>query len=198
VRWRRALVWLAAAAILGTASGAGARSWAFYPTQVTSNSMAPTIVRGDWLVVQKLDSDDRTHVRRSTVVLFRYPFGSTLRAVKRVVALAGDTVEISRRSVTVNGREIPTAGLPHLAPMPGDPLKPLPRVEVVPAAHVFVLGDNAAASIDSRSFGPVPEAELVGRVRLVSPLAPSGFLAACVVIALTGAAFAVFRMKEAR
>jgi hypothetical protein len=34
---------------------------------------------------------------------------------------------------------------------------------------VFLLGDNSAVSIDSRSFGPVPDTELVGRVRFVIP-----------------------------
>jgi signal peptidase I len=159
--------------------------------------MAPTIERGDWLIVQKLRDGDRAHVRRSTVVLFRYPFGSPLRAVKRVVAVAGDTVEISERTVRVNGTAIPTAGLPKLAPMPGELVKQLPRVEVVPPGHVFVLGDNAAASIDSRSFGPVSHAELVGRVRFVSPLPPVSLVAAGVVIALSLAAISLTRKRAA-
>jgi hypothetical protein len=49
-------------------------------------------------------------------------------------------------------------------------------VQTVPDGHVFLLGDNAAASYDSRGFGPVPESEIVGRVRLV--VAPPGWLLA--------------------
>lgn len=39
----------------------------------------------------------------------------------------------------------------------------------VPDGSVFLVGDNAAASIDSRAFGPVPVPEVVGRVRFVAP-----------------------------
>jgi signal peptidase I len=129
--------------------------------------MSPTLVRGDWLAVHKLDRRERETVRRSQIVLFRFPFGSSDRAVKRVVAIAGDRVEIGKRYVRVNGRTIPTAGGPDVARAPDGTDKPLPVAERVPAGHVFLLGDNAAASIDSRSFGPVPDAELVGRVSFV-------------------------------
>jgi signal peptidase I len=112
--------------------------------------------------MRDLSEHDRRAIRRRDIVLFRFPLGTTGRAVKRVVAVASDTVAISGHSVTVGDRVIPIAG----APSAGAARR---RRETVPEGHVFLLGDNAAVSIDSRSFGSVPETEIVGRVLLVIP-----------------------------
>jgi signal peptidase I len=167
MRVHRVLVWVAIAGLVGAGVAIAARIWAAYPTRVTSGSMSPTLVRGDWLAVRKLGGHDRATIRRSQIVLFRFPFGSSGRAVKRVVAVAGDSVEIGKRYVSVNGHRIATAGGPEVAVGPDGRSKPLPLRERITVGHVFLLGDNAAASIDSRSFGPVPDSELVGRVWFV-------------------------------
>jgi signal peptidase I len=84
--------------------------------------------------------------------------------IKRVVATGGDTVSISNGQLLVNGA---AQDEPYL----GDTWRGsynLPE-QVVPEDHVFVLGDNRApyGSRDSRNFGPVPEAHLVGRAAAV-------------------------------
>jgi signal peptidase I len=131
-----------------------------HASRVVSYSMSPTIHRGDWIVTHDLSERDRDSVRRRDIVLFRFPLGTSGRAVKRVVAIGGDRVAIDRRRVVVNGHVIPVAG----APGEGAGRR---RVETMPSRHVFLLGDNAAISIDSRSLGPVPDRELVGRVLFV-------------------------------
>ena len=60
----------------------------------------------------------------------------------------------------MNGRVIAVAGAPSTTAAH-------PRVETVPPGDVFLLGDNAAVSIDSRSFGPVPDTEVVAQELLV-------------------------------
>ena len=124
---------------------------------------------GDWLVVSDLDARGRDSVGRRAIVVFRYPLGTTGRAVKRVVAVAGDMVAFTDRYLSVNGSSTPIAGSPSELGPDGKPTgRHRPRQVVrVPAGHVFLLGDNTAVSIDSRAFGPVPETELVGRVHLV-------------------------------
>jgi signal peptidase I len=152
----RVAIALSCAAILGAAGATAAREMHVHPVKIVSSSMAPTVKRGEWIVVH----DHDTHVDRGDIVLFRFPLGTSGRAIKRVVALGGDRVTITTHHVTVNGHAIAIAGGPSATAR-------RPRTEVVAPGHVFLLGDNAAVSIDSRSFGAVPESELVGRELLV-------------------------------
>jgi signal peptidase I len=158
--WPRALGWLLLAVLLGGAVGIVARAVGVHPVRITSGSMSPTIQVGDWIVTRDLDEEGRRALDRGDIVLFRYPLGTTGRAVKRVVALEGDRVAISPHSTTVNGHVIPTAGAPS-----ADAART--SVETIPPDHVFLLGDNQAGSIDSRSFGPVPTTEIVARELLI-------------------------------
>jgi signal peptidase I len=117
-----------------------------FPVRVTSGSMAPYAAPGDLGVALYA-----REVRRDDVVVFRFPFGGPSLAIKRAVALAGDCVP-SLDDRPVVGRRIPAC-------------------EHVPPGSVYLLGDNAGASLDSRTFGPVPSGEIVGRVVLMLPAA---------------------------
>ena len=147
--------------VIVAAGGAlAARVAGFHPGKIESGSMAPAVEPGDWVVVHDTDRSE-AGFQRGDIVVFRFPFGSSGRAIKRVVAVAGDRVEVGDGSLTINGRRRATSG--------GLAGASRPRVDVVPPGHVFLLGDNSAASIDSRSFGPVPGDEVVGRVVLTLP-----------------------------
>jgi len=77
--------------------------------------------------------------------------------IKRVIALPGDTIEISDNQVIVNGVAIDEPYLHADVRMP-------PFVEeTIPSDHVFVMGDNRNVSQDSRVFGPIPIEDVVGR-----------------------------------
>jgi signal peptidase I len=160
--WRRGAAVLVAMVLIGVGIGTALNALGVHPTRVVSNSMSPAIRRGDWIVTRDLSQNDRHAIRRQDIVQFRFPLGTAGRAVKRVIAIGGDRLEISRRRVVVDGHVIPIAG----APSEGAARR---RVETVPDGHVFFLGDNATVSIDSRSFGPVPETEVVRRVLFVIP-----------------------------
>jgi signal peptidase I len=123
-------------------------------------------------------------------VVFRFPHEPSIQYVKRLVALGGDTVEVRDGRLFVNGREAARTALDHpCAPEAGAPPCTIWREELggrsylvtldegprkdrfgpvtVPAGHAFVIGDHRDHSVDSRSWGTVPDALLVGRPRFV-------------------------------
>ncbi len=141
-----------AAALVGGGAGAAARLAGLEPVHVTSDSMAPAVERGDWIVVRSLGDGG---VQRGDIVEFRFPLGTSGRAIKRVVALGGDTVTFTDHALIVNG---------HKRAITGSPVPGRTQTLAVPPGAVFLVGDNAGVSIDSRSFGAVPGGELVAKV----------------------------------
>lgn len=159
---------IAAVLALGASVGWALLASGIHLRRVTSGSMAPTYAVGSWVVTRERPSA-AADVGRDDVVVLRYPFGSDLRAIKRVVALPGDRVRLSTNEVVVSGRSI------AVEPADGGAdsrVSNAGRDDEVAAGHVFVLGDNSGASIDSRSFGDVPESELAGRVLFGLPEPP--------------------------
>ena len=130
---------------------------AFY---IPSASMEHTLEISDRVLVNKLSY--RLHdVHRGDLVVFERPnddgAGGTKDLIKRVVALAGETVEGRDGGVFVNGKRLHEPYLANGVPS-GDF-----AAQRVPPAHVWVMGDNRANSKDSRVFKSVPESKIVGR-----------------------------------
>ncbi|MCY4528804.1 MAG: signal peptidase I, partial [Chloroflexi bacterium] len=93
---------------------------------------------------------------RGEVVVFRSPRDPDRDFVKRVIGLPGETVEIVQGTVYVNGLELVE---PYLDRKDNTTMAPVD----VDQGTVFVLGDNRGSSNDSRSWGPVPAENLIGR-----------------------------------
>jgi signal peptidase I len=130
---------------------------------VPSGSMKPTIVEGDHLLGSKFHYRV-WHPERGDVVVFRPPLSArnlgrsdAPRYVKRVIAVAGDEVQVVNGRVHVNGDPIEE---PYIAEPPG---YSFPR-QIVPEGHVFVLGDNRNESLDSHRWGFLPEDALIAHV----------------------------------
>jgi signal peptidase I len=70
---------------------------------VPTGAMSGTILPGDRPVVNKLFSD----IRRGEIVVFKHPETPSVRYVKRVIALPGETIEIRDDSVFINGQKLP-------------------------------------------------------------------------------------------
>ena len=132
-------------------------------TEVRQRSMELTLLQNDRVLVSKLDYRFGTP-QRGDIVVFNPPIDSTIPYVKRVVAVGGDTLDLRDGRVYVNGR---LSDYPETRSQPT--LPQAPRVAfplTVPQGDVFVMGDNRQFSSDSRTFGPVPDGNIIGKVVL--------------------------------
>jgi signal peptidase I len=125
-------------------------------TRVEGQSMEPSLHTDQRLVVEKVSY--RFHgPQRYDIVVLKLPSQGDELLIKRVIGLPGETVEIRNGQVFVNGE-------PLDEPFVDENTQPGRNGQVtVPPLHVYVLGDNRNHSNDSRSFGPVPIENLVGR-----------------------------------
>lgn len=144
------------------------------PYVIPSPSMAPTLVPGDHVVALKFAYGVRipfvdkvlweTTPEKGDIVVFRYPGNPGITFVKRIVADAGDTVEVRKGKLLVNGK-----GSPWQGTLSGDkdaPGRDYPEA-VVPEGHLFAMGDNRDRSTDSRFWGFLPARDVLGKVSFI-------------------------------
>ena len=139
-------------------------------TRVEGQSMEPNLHSEQRLVVEKLSY--RLHgPQRFDVVVLKMPSQGEDLLIKRVIGLPGETVEIQDGQVYVNGNLLDE-------PYTDQSTHPGRSGQVtVPPLHIYVMGDNRDRSNDSRSFGPVPIDNVVGRAWLSYwPLEQVGFV----------------------
>ena len=125
---------------------------------VSGNSMEPTLADGELMVFYRLDE---SYEENDLVVIMRE---DNLEYIKRIVATEGDIVEWNEEGTfLINGAEEDRPFvLGDTQPMSEEISYPYE----IPAGEYFVLGDNREDSRDSRTFGAVKEAEIIGRVFL--------------------------------
>ncbi|MHB8731366.1 MAG: signal peptidase I [bacterium] len=127
--------------------------------QVEQYSMEPNLLPHDRVLVNKFIYRFRTP-RPGEIVVLKPPTDPARNYIKRVVAVAGQRVQIRASHVYINGRTLPEG---YLSVDTAGEYGPV----VVPAHEVFVLGDNRGNSEDSRAFGFVPDRNLVGEAILI-------------------------------
>lgn len=124
---------------------------------IPSPSMQPTLIPGDVVLVTRYWRDSP---RPGDVVVFRHPVEEKV-LVKRIVARPGELVESHLGQLRVGGYTRPE---PYLAERNETWSV---ASQLVPPASYFVLGDNRADSLDSRSFGAVDQSLIIGRVQMI-------------------------------
>jgi len=176
------------------------RSFLFEPFKIPSGSMIPTLLIGDFILVNKFAYGLKLPVlntkflsvgepQHGDVVVFRYPVDPGVNFIKRMVGLPGDTITYRFKQLYINGEPVDTERLGAYSSNDVKCTTPRPdamRLEenlggvkhdillhqgtpgrdgqwVVPEGHYFVMGDNRDRSNDSREWGFVPEANLMGR-----------------------------------
>ncbi|WGW00771.1 signal peptidase I [Vibrio sp. YMD68] len=187
------------------------RSFIYEPFQIPSGSMMPTLLVGDFILVEKFAYGIKDPVWRSQLVetgkpergdvaVFKYPPQPSIDYIKRVVGMPGDTVryngkkelciqavgerdckpvhlsnveesEFSQNGIKLIRLDEKLGAVKHqilVNPLRQDrreAYQPRSGVSewVVPQGQYFVMGDNRDNSADSRYWGFVPEANLVGK-----------------------------------
>lgn len=199
------------------------RSFVFEPFRIPSDSMMPTLLDGDFIIVNKYAYGLRLPVlnrkliatgepQRGDVVVFRYPLDPSTNFIKRLVGLPGDHVEVRDNRIVINGKPVSftvdgkyndgcyvnmslaqeqLGSHEHQAifcPVAIDRAPLLPACNrsglrgyvcgdedapgflrtaawagEVPAGQYLMMGDNRDNSDDGRSWGFVPEENLVGK-----------------------------------
>ena len=151
--------------------------------QIPTGSMEPTLLIGDFLLVNKLVYANphsflekaalpRKEIRRHDIVVFKYPKELSKDFVKRVIALEGEKIEIRNKEVFINDEPISESykvhndsqvytrnDYYHYDDFIRDNFGPV----VVPPGHLFVMGDNRDNSMDSRYWSFLPKINIKGR-----------------------------------
>ena len=136
------------------------------PWTVADSSMEPNFKKGSYVLILK----HFPTVKKGRAVLVRNPSGSDTATLKRVAAVGGEKVEIIDKTILINGVKavLPWKTLSsdiRLLPEPFSRRDTMPET-AVGKDEVFLLGDNLDFSFDSREFGPVRKADIIGSVLL--------------------------------
>lgn len=151
------------------------RANAFEAFKIPTASMSPGVLPGDRIMANKLIYQHQPP-RRGDLIVFRAPTNRDLMYIKRVVALAGDTVALKNNRVIVNGRDASADsdaasesidGSTYKIAAEGGDSKPDFPETVVPKGTCFVVGDARGRSHDSREFGPVPFGDVIGQAQYI-------------------------------
>ena len=149
--------WVAAALAVGVGVGAG-RVFIGSVYVVEGTSMTPAYPEGTHLYGAPIS----TLLERGDVVLLDDGQGDY--AVKRIVGLPGETVQLWRGHVFINQEMLVEPYLPkHVYTYPAEPLR-RGAIFVLGEDQYFVLGDNRPCSADSRTYGPVHRKQVKRRV----------------------------------
>lgn len=164
------------------------RTFVVQAFKIPTGSMETNLLIGDHLLVNKLvyspsfgSLEDhllaKKPIARGHVVVFKFPEDPTRDFIKRVVGLPGETVEIRDKTVYIDGRPLDEPYVHFLEPplarndpeygLRSEGLRDHWGPQVVPAGHVFVLGDNRDNSRDSRFWGFLPLDQVKGRALMV-------------------------------
>ncbi len=140
--------------------------------RVNSGSMADSLLEGDYIFVNKLAYEYGGKTPQTDdIIVFKYPNNPDKDYIKRVVALPGQVVQVADKVVYVDGAIAPfPEGAKNIdkKSIPGDlSFRDNFGPFTVPAGEFFVLGDNRDDSRDSRFWGTVPQANIMGKAVLV-------------------------------
>jgi signal peptidase I len=149
--------------------------------KIPSGSMLQTLLIGDHILVSKFIYGIKNPFtdsmlipikspKRGDIAVFKYPKDPKLDYIKRVIATAGDTVEIKDKKIFINGAVVEDAHgeftdktILSASDGPRDNFGPV----TVPDEHIFVMGDNRDNSFDGRFWGFVDLKAVRGKAFII-------------------------------
>ena len=167
---RRRTAWYAEWAViivLALLIAIGFRTYVAQTFFIPSTSMTPTLQVGDRIVVSKLSVTWGT-INRGDIVVFKSPANVAAQCqdppeaylVKRVIGIPGDRLRNKGSKIFVNGKLLKETWR-HSTSFGPQNIQPN---ELVPEGQYYMMGDNHAESCDSRYWGTVPAASIIGKV----------------------------------
>ncbi|HKY50440.1 MAG TPA: signal peptidase I [Candidatus Limnocylindria bacterium] len=131
-------------------------------TEVRQRSMESTLLQNDRVLVSKVDYRF-VSPQPGDIVVFNPTIDTQIPYVKRIVAVAGETVELRDGNLYVNGR---IRFFPQTRGITQPQIPQIVYPYKVPDGYFFALGDNRQSSQDSRTFGAQPYDRIIGKVIL--------------------------------
>ena len=130
---------------------------------VRGDSMAPTILDGEYVIVNKLAYAFRNPERGDIVVA--NPRGERIKIIKRVIGMPGERFSIENDQVAIRVERLAAATVLNEGYL-GSPSTTSRGISVlnIDPEEYFALGDNREVSTDSRDLGPIDKWKIKGKV----------------------------------
>ena len=163
------------------------RTFVVQAFKIPTGSMENNLLIGDHLLVNKFVFGPATSslerailpigtIRRGDVIVFKYPEEPERDFIKRVIGLPGETIEVRRKRVYINGSPLEESYAHYLQPAAeSTEASEVTSFDVrerygpvtVPPNQYFVMGDNRDNSQDSRYWGFLPRENVKGRALVI-------------------------------
>lgn len=135
------------------------------PHKVSGSSMVPNFHNGDYIITDKVSYKvgDPQH---GDIIVFKNPRDESQDFIKRIIGVPGDTIKVENGVVSVNGTQIPEPYLPSGLFTENRAYFTEGKEVTVEDGKYVVFGDNRPNSSDSREWGFITKAEIIGKVFL--------------------------------
>jgi len=164
------------------------RTFVVQAFKIPTGSMEENLLIGDHLLVNKfvfgptVTAIERTlapvgTIKRTDVIVFKYPEEPDRDFIKRVIGLPGEKVELKEKKVYINDKALDEPYVHFLQPpgQQGSEFHEVTSFDVrerygpvtVPPNHYFVMGDNRDNSQDSRYWGFLPRENVKGKALVI-------------------------------
>jgi len=141
------------------------RSFLVQPFLVSGQSMSPNFSNGDYLLIDELTYHFRLP-ERGEVVVFRYPNDKSTYFIKRLIGLPGERIETKDDKITIFNDANPDGFVLTESYLPKSVYTTGNQEFKLKANEYLTLGDNRSYSFDSRSWGLLPQEDIIGLVRV--------------------------------